>query len=187
MTLGEIIDSGGGLQPVRDFLQTLSIAQRVRACQSLKPQQIHTLWESAADVPLVDVEELIPAKNETFVYALKNTLPLFSCSEKRFFRSEEDALGYNQTDALATFFAGPGYFRVRRDPTQGVLVFDYVDLPETVPDTWPPLVDNATRIRKLVYGGMIDYIRVVAPGTFVGHPYRGEKAERVRFLITRST
>ena len=128
-------------------------------------------------------ENLDPLKE--VIHHGKNSLPVFTHFQKRFCRSTDPAsgelVGYNhQSMAWAT---GPGYFMARQDGDE--VAIDYTRLPGEKPEAWPAIMDNKKKLSRLVYYGMVDYLRRVSAHVTIGRAIRHGKEEDNYFLLVR--
>jgi hypothetical protein len=162
------------LAAVAAHLEPLSVERRAQEAAQLGLGALVALWELASAAAPLAVSDVLPATREPFKplhWAGKNSLPLFSHFEKRFYRDEAGRVwGYNhQAVALAGAVTGPGYFAVtpHRDNGDQVLV-DYARLPERAPPGWPPITSNSRGLSYLVFHGLEDSLRRVCDGVVIG-------------------
>ncbi len=167
-------------------LDGLSAEQRVKECMDLPGKLQSPLFDLVKGAGQLTIDEFVGSTCETVIYELKNNLPVFNISQKRFYKPEEgEVVGYNHTVGLAATFAGPGYF-FAGDADDGELVFDYVRLPTFQPEGWPEIRPNTGLVPGIVYGNMLDYVRRVSKDTIIGSAFRDSKPRNAWFLLTRS-
>ena len=147
---------------------------------------MRTLFEAVKGQGRLDVESFVPVPERTTVYELRNSLPVFNLSQKRFFRPVEgEVVGYNHTSDLISRVAGPGYFFVMNGES-GELVFDYTRSVGLRPPGWPKIRPNTGIGPGAVYGEMLDYVWAVSRHTAIGEAYRHGKSRGSWFLVTRA-
>src|SRR4029453_15831789 len=77
-------------------LDALDTEERVRQCRALGKTQQRKLWQVCETASAFTLEGLIPSSATTEVrWAGKNSLPMFTHFEKRFFRQNGVVVGYN--------------------------------------------------------------------------------------------
>lgn len=185
-TFTSLVRKKASAEDIAGHLDGLSADQRVEECLALPGNLQPSLFELAKGKGELDVEAFVGATKETVIYELKNNLPVFNVSQKRFYRPEEgEVVGYNHTTGLAATFAGPGYF-FATDGDDGELVFDYTRLPTLQPEGWPEIRPNTGLIPGITYGNMLDYVRRVSAHTVIGAAYRHGKPRNAWFLLTRA-
>ena len=112
----------------------------------------------------------------------------FSRFEKCFTRLEGgEVLGWNRQFFRA--LTGPGYFQARisdgAPPWGPGLIFDYRLYPERRPDGWPRPRSNRGFPSRLVFGGLVDYVRHVTEGVLIGRATRGDRPMNTWFSLVR--
>ena len=184
-TLTDLVNASGRAAEIAAHLDELTPQQRVSECLALPGALMASLFAQVRGARSLEIDTFVSPPEKTNVYELKNSLPVFNVSQKRFFRpGRGEVVGYNHTGGLARF-TGPGYF-FALNGDDGELVFDYTRLPELQPPGWPPIKPNSGLVPGLTYGNMIDYVRGVSAHTVIGAAYRGGKPVRAYFLLTRS-
>ncbi len=185
MTFAEMIDRTAPADEIAAHLDGLAAKDRVREVLALNGRQLAKLFELTKGKGAVTLAEFVARAEETTIYELRNGLPVFNVSQKRFFRPKDgEVVGYNHADPLAMFFAGPGYF-FARDGDDGELLFDYTRLPALQPPGWPAIKPNARGvIPRATYADMIDYGRRVSKHTVIGAAYRHGKPRNQHFILT---
>ena len=169
-------------------------AERVALMESIDARAQMRIWDAAEGCG-VTIAEMVPPDRgplDPVVFHGKNSLPAFTRFQKRFCRPsaaiEADELwgfNYQPTRWLAPL-TGPGYFVAydAKDPLGGVAI-DYRRIPADRPDDWPRLRDNERGLGRLVYGGMVDYLRRVSEHLLIGRATRGDKALPNTFLLCK--
>lgn len=186
MSFTKLVESGASHEEIARHLDGLAPEARVAEVLAIPGGLLKKLWaleEGHSDLVL---EEFVQPAGETVIYELKNHLPVFNVSQKRFFRpATGETVGYNHTEGLARTFAGPGYFYAQAGQ-RGELEFDYTRLPTFRPEGWPEIKPNTGLIPGGVYGEMIDYARRVSRHTIIGAAYRHGKPRNAWFILTRA-
>jgi len=167
--------------------RTLAFVRRVKARDQAR------LWAAAEGRPtrLVDlVPEGVPEGVEV-IHVGRNSLPLFTAFEKRFARvpGEPGKLhGYNE--GATRKLIGPGYFVAAEDGERGEVGVNYYEVPpgdEHLPDHWPKVKPNESGLQRFVFAKMVDYLRRVADGVFIGRAVRKGRVTNNYFLLCRTT
>ncbi len=171
-------------------LDALSAERRLAAARAIPGRLQARLFEAAAARPPLGLEDLVPAgvpPMRPVRHFGRNSLPLFRCFEKRFCRPEGELgsrrlFGYNhQRLAWAT---GPGSMVAYPGPN-GEVWIDYREIPDRVPEGWPPPRPNDRGLAKLVYGNMVDHLRRVSKHVTVGRAFRPDQPENAWFVLCR--
>lgn len=184
-TFTDLVKKRAPAADIAAHLDALGAAQRVEECLALPGKLESVLFDLVKGQGTLDIDTFVGATSTTVIYELKNNLPVFNVSQKRFYKPEEgEVVGYNHTTGLAATFAGPGYF-FANDGDDGELVFDYTRLPTLQPEGWPEIRPNTGLIPGMTYGNMLDYVRRVSAHTVIGAAYRGGKPRNAWFLLTR--
>ncbi|MEQ9500763.1 MAG: hypothetical protein RIT81_28080 [Deltaproteobacteria bacterium] len=179
----ELVRGGSTAEEIAAHLDGLSAAQRVEEVLALPGGLQEKLWK-IVEGQRVELDQIVDVEGETLIYELKNSLPLFNISQKRFFKpAEGEVVGYNHTTGLAKTFAGPGYFFVQ-DGKDG-LEFDYTRLPTLQPEGWPEIKPNTGLIPGATYGNMIDYCRRLSKHSLIGEAWKKGKPMGAYFMLTR--
>ena len=179
------------LSAVSEALEEAAVDERVRLLRTIKGRDQARLW-IAAEGQKVPLEHLVPEGGEAareVIHAGKNSLPMFTCFEKRFCRDATEAerlWGYNE--GATRGIVGPGYFVARVDEKTGSACVDYYDIPPegaTLPSTWPAKRPNEAGLSRFVYAKMVDHLRQVSPHVVVGRAIRGGTVTDNYFLLCR--
>ncbi len=186
MTLRELLDEPGTTSgDLQKHLGSLPGASRVREATTIARSHHRLLWELSAKTDAIGVEEIVAADRaplEPVPFEGQNNQPLYRSFKKVFYRTGDGHVGgYNESDAA--WFAGPGYYLLKRDDT-GTYV-DYTELPTDKPAAWPPIRPNTQGFSRFVYGNMKDYLRRVHARVFIGRAYRHGKATPNYFVLAR--
>jgi hypothetical protein len=175
-------------EAIARHLDALTPAARAGAIRELGGARLQgRLWKAVADAPPVTLDDLVPIGAPPLgevIYHGKNSLPAFTIFQKRFCRPSRgaDALwGYNH--ASLAWLIGPGYFVVHQDGSGAAI--DYREVPAEHPAGWPAIAPNDRGAARLVYGGMVDYLRRVARDVFIGAAYRGGAPIGSYFVLAR--
>jgi hypothetical protein len=185
-TFTELVSRSASPAEIAAHLDGLSPTARVAECLALPGRLEPRLFDLVKGHAALTVEELVSPAESTVIYELKNNLPVFNISQKRFFRPRTgETVGYNHTTGLAATFAGPGYFFVQAGQG-GEVIFDYTRLPSMRPEGWPEIRPNTGLIPGAVYGEMIDVVRRVSRDTVIGAAYRHDRPRNAWFLLTRA-
>jgi hypothetical protein len=186
MTLNELL-AKPGVTPaeVQQHLASLSGEERVRQATQLDRRHQKTLWDLSASTEPVRLEEVVAPDRpplDPVPFEGQNNQPIYRPFRKVFYRTHDGAIGgYNESPAA--WFAGPGYYVLKRDDS-GTYV-DYTDLPAEKPSPWPAIRPNDTGIPQFVYGNMKDYLRRVYGRVLIGRAYRRGKATPNFFVLAR--
>lgn len=185
-TFTSLVQGGASATKIADHLDALTPQARVDECLALPGKLQPALFDLVKGQGELTIDDFVGATGETVIYELKNNLPVFNISQKRFYKpSEGEVVGYNHTTGVAARFAGPGYF-FAGNSSDGELVFDYTRLPTLQPEGWPEIRPNTGLIPGMTYGNMLDYVRRVSRHTVIGAAFRNGKSRNAWFLLTRS-
>jgi hypothetical protein len=158
----------------------------------LTKQDLKSLYAEAPASTQPSELVALDCQHTEVIYQGRNSLPFFSRFQKRFVRLEADPraylVGYNHpAHAWMGHLTGPGYFVVPPDsPRVGEIFLDYTKLPAQSLPTWPEIEPNNQGISRLVFAGLQDYLRALAPGVFIGAATRGGKNLDQYFILVRS-
>ena len=186
MTLNELLTTPGVTpEQVQKHLASLPGDERVRQATQLDRRHHRMLWELSAHTAPLRLEEVVApdrAPLDPVPFEGQNNQPIYRPFKKVFYRTPSGAIGgYN--DSPAAWFAGPGYYVLRRDDS-GTYV-DYTEVPTEKPPTWPPIRPNDVGVSQFVYGHMKDYLRRVYGRVVIGRAYRKGKATPNYFVLAR--
>ena len=190
--IGLLAEPTPGLEEIDTFFSDLSPEACAELTKTITGRHQRKLWEAAAGRP-VRLDDIVPSDISSayeVIHLGRNSLPVFHQFQKRFCRIEgsEDILyGYNEGKLRPLI--GPGYFVARHDEETNSFCVDYHDIPPDdahLPKGWPTLKTNDQGLGKLVFGGMIDYLRKVSPRVLIGRASRGGKLQNAYFILCRS-
>jgi hypothetical protein len=172
------------IEAVQTHLQGLSTDERNRQVTDLERKQMGLLWRLAAHATPVTEAELIPVGHAAFEpvpFAGQNSLLAFRQFKKVFYRDAEGRIGgYN--DQRMAWLTGPGYYVVNSDDEHGAYI-DYRTVPTEKPDGWPRIRINERGFSRFVYGNMVDYLRRVDDGVYIGRAVRKGKETENYFIL----
>ncbi len=179
---------------IASFLNGVGLEEKISATRSLSgPRVQRRLWDTVATNPRVVLSDLVPSGHQPLkpvVFHGKNSLPAFTTFEKICCRppsaqAADELWGYNET--VVRGLVGPGYYVVRStaEAKLGGAAFDYTLLPGGTADGWPELRENHKGVSRLVYAGMVDYMRRVADDVFIGSATKGNRELGSYFLLVR--
>jgi hypothetical protein len=169
-------------------LDALDAPTRVAEIRVLSGKEQKRLWEVCAGAPAFTVDDLVPQstpEGQQVIWAGKNSLAAFTLFEKRFARHGGKVVGYNfQTMSWIT---GPGFFTCKPSPTEPrELLFDYTDVPEKAPESWPQPRSNGAGFSRLVYHNLHDFNRRVSRDVIIGFATRLGKPIDSYFVLART-
>jgi hypothetical protein len=190
MDVSVLIEPKVDMARITRVLDELGHPGRVHTTRSWGRKQMAKIWEAAQAYRSITLEHFVPesvAAMVEVVHELKNSLPLFSVSQKRFCRPADSEIkelwGYNH--ASTNGFTGPGYFVVRPSDTEGEVVIDYTNLPKGRPESWPAIVPNEARLGRFVYAGMVDHMRGISNHVCIGRAQKGAEPMDAWFVLCR--
>lgn len=173
---------------VAAFLDQLVGGDRVVAVRSLGPRTLRVLWDLVdgyADMTLADLVPRTTPPYEPVVHYGRNSLPMFTMFEKRFYRmGDGSAIGGANFQTFSPL-TGPGYFVARKEDGVPEVLIDYQTLPKDKPSDWPELRDNDSGIAKLVYGSMVDAVRRVSEHVSIGAASKNGQQINAYFVLCR--
>lgn len=186
MTLNELLATPGvTAAQVQQHLASLSGDERVRQSTQLDRRHHQKLWDLSSATTPIQLEEVVAPDRKPLdpvPFEGQNNQPLYRPFKKVFYRTSNGGIGgYN--DSPASWFAGPGYYVLKRDDS-GTYV-DYTEVPADKPAAWPPIRPNDTGISQFVYGHMKDYLRRVYGRVLIGRAFRKGKATPNYFVLAR--
>ncbi len=172
------------------LLDRMSHEERRSAVMACNGPHVHrAIWRAVAGAPRISIDDMVPPDvppMRPVIFHLKNSLAMFSESQKRFVRAPDrhELWGYNHQPFA--WFTGPGYY-VARDSSHalGGVELDYRVLPPSHPEGWPRIKRNDRGGSILVYGGMVDYMRRVSRHVFIGAAVRGGAFADMYFILCR--
>lgn len=180
------------VESLRQGLLGMNVKARTAAVRVLGKADQARLWE-ACEGRETTAEDFVPAHvpmGREIIHYGKNSLPVFSCFQKRFARAEkpDTVYGYNW-NGLGWTTAGPGYFIGHHDPAMGgAFGLDYHHLPPSdaaLPAGWPAMRANEIGLQRFIYAKMIDYMRKVVDGVTIGRAWRQGVVSDNYFVLVR--
>ena len=179
---------------IAEHLDSLEIYDAVPAIRALEGRKLQRkLWHAAASHPRIETADLVPPDYEPMrpvAFHGKNSLPLFTEFEKICCRppaghGSDELWGYNEGPTRS--WIGPGYYVTHGSPDSelGGTVFDYTLSPKERCQGWPEIKPNDAGISRLVYKGMLDYMRRVARNVFIGSATKAGREMSSYFILVR--
>jgi len=173
------IDKPTEVQDISALATALDAAthdERVAWCRSLNGKQIYKLYDLAKEGGPLKTDDLVGKDGEVIIHKGKNGVPVFTYFEKRFVRLGDEVAGYNDGHETAPIGApiyrmitGPGHYICYDSPdVPGEVWVDYRTIPQKQCPEFPPLIDNDSGLRALIFGNMVDIIRRVSEHVVVG-------------------
>ena len=156
--------------------------------QGMQRDQFRLLYALVHRFAPMTLDALVPAHAaplQPVRHVGRNSLPLFSSFEKRFYRLGTHAAVGGANFQSTSFATGPGYFVAAPNAERSEIVIDYNQIPELAPEGWPPLSDNDHGLGRLVYGGMIDTLRKVSEHVCIGAAQKQGKPPSAFFVLCR--
>jgi len=159
------------------------------ACvMSLRRTQLQALYQHVQGFARLELGQLVPASSAPFTQVRhygRNSLPLFTRFEKRFFRLGESAAVGGANFQSTSWLTGPGYFVARPNERGDQIIIDYGELPERAPQSWPAIRDNNHGLSRLVFSGMTDTLRRVSEHVSIGAAAKRGEAINAYFVLCR--
>jgi hypothetical protein len=174
---------------LKDYLDHLDAAARIRAVRSLRRPEMAKLYEAVADGLPIDLNHFVPAGTPPLrevVHYGRNSLATLHDFEKRFCFPETgntELWGYNEHAIRGLI--GPGYFVARQTSPHEVTI-DYAELPSTKPRSWPAIKPNSARLGRYVYDGTRDVLRAVSAHVSIGRDTRDGQPLDIWFALCRA-
>lgn len=190
---GRVRDTDNDPKPISDLLDVLGDEERIEALVTLGKWDQYRLWRMVEGFRPARLTDLVPAGVPALTpvrHFGRNSLPLFSRFEKRFYRfvgadpAQPGELGGANFQALSPL-TGPGYFVATENPNRPEVVIDYRRLPEHAPEGWPSIADNTRGVSRLVYGFMVDTLRGVSEHVTIGAASRNGREMGTFFVLCR--
>lgn len=172
------------------FLDGLPEPARVAASRSLDRGLQRKLYRAVAGFLPLRLWDMVPAATAELTAVRhygRNTLPVFTLFEKRFYAYTRDgvrSVGGANFQSIQ-WLTGPGYFVVREDGARGELLVDYNHVPTIAPDGFMRIVENRANRSGLVYGSMIDTLRRVSEHVTIGSAAKNGKDIGSYFTLCR--
>ena len=182
-------------QAIASLLDRLAQSDRIAATRALGALDQKKLWHVVDGFRSVTLADLVPPSTPAMtpvVHHGKNSMPMFTLFEKRFYRpigqdpdAPSELAGANfQT---ISFLTGPGYYVVtpHLGSTRAEVDVDYRRVPSSKPEGWPAIVTNESGRSRLVYGFMVDTLRRVSEHVTIGSAARHGKPISAYFVLCR--
>lgn len=193
-----IADPATDLAAIARHLDALDARARAAEVLTLDRATQRTLYEKAAAAAPIDLAHFVgdAGPGVEVIHDGRNTLPLpgpLRGFQKRFCRPADGSprlFGYNEGPTRR--LVGPGYFVAHATAgrpawqARGAIVVDYFEVPDgAVAPGWPPVVDNAWRLQRLVYHHTRDFMRRVSTHVSIGAAYKEERPLDHYFVLCR--
>jgi len=188
-TLNELLDSARP-EPERiaALLDGLSHGERLHVVLSLRSKQLQALYQCVAGFQRLGLADLVPQGSVPLSpvrHYGRNSLPLFTRFEKRFYRLPDAAAVGGANFQSTSWLTGPGYFVAHPDERGEQIIIDYSELPQQAPASWPAIRDNAHGVSRLVFGGMTDTLRRVSQHVSIGAAAKRGESINAYFVLCR--
>jgi hypothetical protein len=175
-----------------EILDGLGHEGRVHTMRTWNKKTMRALFDACAGRSIT-LDHLVPSgvdANVEVIHDLRNTLPVFTDAQKRFAKVDGEDFpmgGFNRQFGVARV-SEPGYFVVSegKDDHANELVIDYTKVPKSKPPSWPDIEANDSGfLNKVVWGGMVDYLRRVSTHVSIGRATKDGKAIGQYFALVR--
>lgn len=167
------------LAPLTAALDEATHDDRLAWIRSLNGKEQYHLFDLAKGGTPVDVSDLHGAEGEVIINHGRNGLALFNRFQKRSALHDGQLVGYNHNGfpswiaPIASRVVGPGHYVFYPSPdVPGEVWIDYRRIPTSRHPAFPPLVDNESGLRQLVFGNMVDILRRVSDHVFIGDSFK---------------
>jgi len=182
----------GELAELTAALDATDHAGRLSWAYALNGKQQYRLFDLAAGQLSVSAEDLHRGDGDVVVHSGRNGLALFNHFEKRCARQGDELVGFNHNEwpgllgRVARRVTGPGHYVFYDSPdVPGEVWIDYRSIPSRAHPAFPPLVDNESGLRQLVFGNMVDVLRRVSTHVFIGDSFKDFPRDDTPPLATR--
>ncbi len=175
-----------------ETLDGLGHEGRVHTMRTWDKKRMKAIFDACAGRPIT-LEQVVPSSvgaNVEVIHDLRNTLPVFTNAQKRFSKVEGGNVavgGFNRQFGVARV-SEPGYFVVSEGDGEHAneLVIDYRSVPPSKPESWPDIEANDQGfLNKIVWGGMVDYLRKVSQHVSIGRATKDGKSIGQYFALVR--
>ena len=179
---------------IASFLDGLPLVERIAAIRGLAGTALQgALWKAVAATPRIRTDEMVPPDYPALravIFHGKNSLPAFTEFQKICFRpqgagGDPVAWGYNETKIRTWIGAGYYVLHDTADAPLGGAAFDYTRLPASTLPAWPEVRTNNAGLSRFIYANMLDYMRRVASGVYIGSAVKGGKEMGSYFVVVR--
>lgn len=180
------------IDKLAEILDGLGHEGRVHTMRTWNKKTMAALFDACAGRSIT-LEHLVPSgvsANVEVIHDLRNTLPVFTNAQKRFAKVEGGDFpvgGFNRQFGVARV-SEPGYFVVSEGQGDHAneLVIDYTKVPKSKPPEWPDIEANDQGfLNKVVWGGMVDYLRRVSTHVSIGRATKDGKGIGQYFALVR--
>jgi hypothetical protein len=183
-----LVDDGAAPHALAHFLDALSHEGRLRAVYGLRRAQLQALYQRVEGAEPMTLAHLVPERQPALTpvrHFGRNSLPVFTHFEKRFYRFGPAAAVGGANFQSTSRLTGPGYFVAQPSERTTEVVLDYRNVPESAPQGWPPVQDNAHGVSRLVYGAMTDVLRRVSQHVSIGIAHKPGQPAAAYFVLCR--
>lgn len=167
------------LSVLTEALDATGHDQRLAWAYTLGGKQQYRLYDLAAGKQAVTPDDLHGGDGEVVRHHGRNGLMLFNHFEKRCAKVGDELVGFNHNEwpgligRIARRVTGPGHYSFYASPdVPGEVWIDYRRVPTRSHEAFPPLVDNESGLRQLVFGNMVDVLRRVSEHVFIGDSFK---------------
>jgi hypothetical protein len=197
MDVTTLLEPKVDIERLAEILDGLGHEGRVHTMRTWDKSRMAAIFD-ACEGRSITIEQVVPSGLDAAVeviHDLRNTLPVFTNAQKRFTKLESaDAgfgvAGYNRQFGVARV-SEPGYFAVSEGEGEHAneLVIDYTKSIKSgakMPPEWPAIEPNDQGfLNKIVWGGMIDYLRRVSTHVSIGKATKDGKSIGQYFALVR--
>lgn len=167
------------LGPLSEALDAASFDQRLAWMRSLNEREMLRLYD-LAEGNAVHVADLTGADGQVVIHDGKNGMPVFNRFQKRFARYQGEVVGFNWNEEIAGVLTpvvkrvvGKGHFTAYDSPEKpGEVWIDYRQVPKARHPDFPAIHTNDTGLPSVVFGNMVDIVRRVSKGVFIGNAFK---------------
>jgi len=192
MDVSVLLEPTVDIERLAEILDGLGHEGRVHAMRTWDKKRMAAIYE-ACKGRSITLDQVVPPSvgaNVEVIHDLRNTLPVFTDAQKRFSKVEGGGAavgGFNRQFGVARV-SEPGYFVVSEGEGDHAneLVIDYTKVPSSKPESWPDIEKNDSGfLNKIVWGGMVDYLRRVSTHVSIGMATKDGKAIGQYFALVR--
>lgn len=192
MDVSVLLEPTVDIERLAEILDGLGHEGRVHAMRTWDKKRMAAIYE-ACNGRSITLDQVVPPSigaNVEVIHDLRNTLPVFTDAQKRFSKVEGGGAavgGFNRQFGVARV-SEPGYFVVSEGEGDHAneLVIDYTKVPTSKPESWPDIEKNDSGfLNKIVWGGMVDYLRRVSTHVSIGKATKDGKSIGQYFALVR--
>lgn len=165
---------------------------RLAWARSLNGKEQYRLFDLAKEGPPLAAADMHRGEGEVVVHYGRNGLAAFNLFQKRCALVQGQLAGFNHNEfpklisGIAGWVTGPGHYVFYDSPdVPGEVWVDYRRIPTAQHPDFPPLVDNESGLRQLVFGNMVDIMRRVSKHIIIGDSFKNLPREDTPPLLTR--